>query len=404
MRLCKAIFCVLLISLFSSLAPALADGNIQYVDANDTTGCSAAVVVGDAPRAITTQLLPLDQDGEIVGKANADAQIQKVLADLEAVLKTADSGFDKILRLHVCLANDEIVKNATEALARTFTGKAKPAVTFVVGNLTHFDALVAMDAVAVSSLRDPTGAVRHFSADGVYHKTATAHVAILPPGPVFYLSGQPTPGKDMGPAAEKTLKTLQETLAFLKLSNLNVVQLKVFMGPIAQAALVEQEVIKAFAPQASPPIVFVEWIAGIPIEIELIAAAPQAPVDADTVTFLTPPGVKASPVYSRIANVSRGKTIYISGLYGTTPDDGAAQIHEIFATLKKLLAKTGSDLEHMAKATYYCCTDDASRKLNEIRPQYYSPKRPPAASKAMVRGVGKPGSGITIDMIAVARK
>ena len=48
--------------------------------------------------------------------------------------------------------------------------------------------------------------------------------------------------------------------------------------------------------------------------------------------------------------------------------------------------------------------EDASQQLNEVRPRYYDPKRPPAASKATVHGVGLKQRSITLDMIAVPAK
>jgi hypothetical protein len=54
----------------------------------------------------------------------------------------------------------------------------------------------------------------------------------------------------------------------------------------------------------------------------------------------------------------------------------------------------------MAKATYYVSENDSSSQLNVIRPMIYDPKRPPAASKAMVQGVAKAARGITMDIIA----
>ncbi|MGE3314127.1 MAG: hypothetical protein AB7O26_03345, partial [Planctomycetaceae bacterium] len=60
-----------------------------------------------------------------------------------------------------------------------------------------------------------------------------------------------------------------------------------------------------------------------------------------------------------------------------------------------------SDLKHLAKATYYVTNDDVSGKLTTLRPKYYDPKHPPAASKASVTGVGMEKCTITLDMIAV---
>ena len=83
--------------------------------------------------------------------------------------------------------------------------------------------------------------------------------------------------------------------------------------------------------------------------------------------------------------------------------DAAGQVREIFQSLGSVLQKTGSDFEHLAKATYYVSDNEASNKLNDIRPEFYNPRRPPAASKAKVKGVGLPGRTVTLDMIAVTK-
>jgi enamine deaminase RidA (YjgF/YER057c/UK114 family) len=67
------------------------------------------------------------------------------------------------------------------------------------------------------------------------------------------------------------------------------------------------------------------------------------------------------------------------------------------------LESSGSDFEHLVKATYYVSDDLAGNKLNDIRPQFFNPLRPPAASKAKVRGVGVPDKTVTLDMIAVTK-
>jgi enamine deaminase RidA (YjgF/YER057c/UK114 family) len=66
-----------------------------------------------------------------------------------------------------------------------------------------------------------------------------------------------------------------------------------------------------------------------------------------------------------------------------------------------VLKGTGSDWKHLVKATYYCSNNETSAKLNELRPKYYDPSRPPSASKALVNGVGRAARGLTIDMIVV---
>src|SRR6185295_17920464 len=135
---------------------------------------------------------------------------------------------------------------------------------------------------------------------------------------------------------------------------------------------------------------------------ELIAAGKgDFSKEPDTVTYLTPPGTTSTKVYSRVARVNHGKLIYISNLYGKSPDAGG-QVREIFNSLGEILHEAGGDFEHLVKATYYVSDDDASNKLNELRPKFYNPDRPPAASKAKVKSVGQADKTVTMDMIAVA--
>ena len=73
----------------------------------------------------------------------------------------------------------------------------------------------------------------------------------------------------------------------------------------------------------------------------------------------------ASPVFSRVARMAAGPTIYTSGLYGASRGNGGAETREIFEHLRELLGKTGSDFKHLVKATYYVSSDEAGAKLND---------------------------------------
>src|SRR5262249_284486 len=160
-----------------------------------------------------------------------------------------------------------------------------------------------------------------------------------------------------------------------------VVQAKAFLTPMKEVETARKEMVAFFG--KSVPLAFVEWQMELPIEIELVVAAgPER--KGEVIEYLTPPGVKASPVYSRVARINSGPTIYLSGLSGAKRDTPAAEVESAFADLGTLLKHTKSDLRHLAKATYYVTTDAVSAKLNELRPKYYDARRPPAASKAKV--------------------
>jgi enamine deaminase RidA (YjgF/YER057c/UK114 family) len=187
----------------------------------------------------------------------------------------------------------------------------------------------------------------------------------------------------------------------LKLAPADVVQVKVFLTPASAADDALGEVKRLFPGQLTPPVVFVEWIASAPVEIELVARLPLTDAAAEPIEYYNPPEVIPSPTFSRAALVRTDRQIFISGLSGRVAGDGEAQGRDVFAQLQQVLAATGSDLKHLAKATYYVSDDDASAALNKLRPEFFDPARPPAASKVTVHGVGQSGRTLTMDMIAV---
>jgi enamine deaminase RidA (YjgF/YER057c/UK114 family) len=270
----------------------------------------------------------------------------------------------------------------------------------VTGVLPVPGALVTMDAVAGSALK--ANEVRRIH-EQVSSPSGIDPVAVLPAGPKLYVSGMADTNSLLS-ATIQTLEKLVAAIAHLGSQREDIVQLKAFLQPMSEVAAVRKGVADFFGGHA-PPTVFVEWISANPVvEIELIAAAKGSVGDETrSVSYFTPPGTTDSKVYRRVARVNCGKLIYVSGLHGMKATDGAGQVREIFDALGGITKQAGSDFEHLVKATYYVTDNDASDQLNELRPRFYHPLRPPAASKARVKGVGLPGKTVTLDMIAVTR-
>lgn len=356
--------------------------DVEHIDPQAKAGTAAAVIVADSP--------PLVHTRQIFGDGLDAKSIEAVRKRLQTILHDAGSSLDRIVKLNFVMTGDEHQSALRDKLARGTFGNAKPAVSFVSGKLPG-GAAWSVDAVAVGTRRPAWKKVEHGQG-----------YALLPPGTRVFVSGQAVAGKDLAEATRKTLDELRGTLKFLGLKENSVVQLKAFVQPMAQHKVVQQETAKFFeaAGATTPPLVFVEWKSSLPIEIELIAwggrERPGEPIE-----YLTPPGMKASPVYSRVARVNDGKLIYLSSLHGATAKYPAAEIPEIFEAMGKVLERAGSDLRYLAKATYYVTSADATKKMGEIRPRYYDPKRPPAASLAVVAGTGRTQRTVTMDMIAV---
>jgi enamine deaminase RidA (YjgF/YER057c/UK114 family) len=377
---------------------AAGKSSLEYVPLDAPDGMSQAVIVQDLPLVHTRQILPLDAAGKLVGEGSVDLQIQQVLNNLEAVLKDNGSGLNKLVRLNLYALSPATITRVRELLS---TGPAvRPAITSVLTPMPRRHVLVAVDAVAVAADSGKSVALKRCLA--VAGEKNCADAAVLPRGGVAYLSGQPAEGGLAELAVTDSMSNLMKTLAYLKLSPERVVQIKVFLRPITSAEAVLREIQKFFPGQATPPVVFVEWLAAVPIEIELVAALPPSAEATADVEYVTPPEVRPSIVFSKVALVHAPRRIYISGQYARVPSRGEPQSKYVFAQLQEILAKTGSDMRHLAKATYYVSDHDAARWIDRTRPMVLDPVRPPAASKLMVHAMGMEGRTMTADMIAVA--
>jgi enamine deaminase RidA (YjgF/YER057c/UK114 family) len=182
-----------------------------------------------------------------------------------------------------------------------------------------------------------------------------------------------------------------------------VVQLKCFLTPMSDVEQTYSEIETLFGDQLAPPTSVVEWISTSPIEIEMIVHAPPSST-SDRITHEWLPWLTVSPVYCRYTRIPGDTQVYISGCFGGEGSDDKAQAAAVFQQLQDRLAAAGSDLKHMAKATYYVSNDGASTAMNDVRPMLYDPQHPPAASKAMVHGIGLSGRSFNLDMIAVPAK
>jgi len=382
-----------------------AGASVQYLPLDAPAGISQAVVVTGQSLVHTRQLLPLDRAGKPVGEGSIDKQIEQVLDNLSAVLSDSGSGLDKLVRVNVYAITHQTVDRVREMLSKRVDAAVRPVMTAVLTPLPHRKALVAVDAVAVSSEKSPSVVLKRCEA--VAGDKDFADAAVLPTGGVAYLSGLPEESDVAVPAVTKSMTGLWKTLGLLKIPAAQVVQLKVFLRPASSADQVAGKLKEFFPGQLTPPVIFVEWNAVPQAEIELIAQLPATDKPAQGLELYNPPDVPRSAVFSRVALVRSQQRIYTSGLYArevknaASRPGGEAQAGDVFAQLKTILEQTGSDLRHLAKATYFVCDPFASRGFDVARPALLDPARPPAASLLMVHGVGKPGRTLTMDMIAV---
>ncbi|MBN1851882.1 MAG: hypothetical protein JW829_04130 [Pirellulales bacterium] len=404
-RMTRPIMTALAAAVCLMISPAAQAGDekaapsIQYVPLDAPSGMSQAVLVDRMPLVHTRQLFPLDTEGKLVGPDSADVQIEQVLSNLEAVLKTAGSGLDRLIRLNVYALSNETADRVRQLLDDRLDDAVRPAITSVLTPLPDREVLVAVDAVAGSASSGQKVALKR--CPQVAGDDRCADAAVLPAGDIAYLSGMPQPFELTALPTTKSMALLMDILQDLKLTPEHVVQVKVFVNPVTSAKEVLEELRAFFPGQRMPPVVFVEWLASVPVEIELIAQLPPSGRPAAGVQYYNPPQYRPSNTFSRVALMRADRQIYLSGLYANKPSRGEPQADLLFGRLAEVLEKTGSDMRHLVKATYYVSDHDAARWVDRTRPKIFDPLRPPAASKLMVHGVARAERTLTVDMIAV---
>ncbi len=393
-------------------AASQSESPISYVDPRENSGMSMAVTVDDVPLAHTSQMLPLDQNGDLVGSGDLSEQYDRVMQNLRQSLKAGSSSIDRTVQVRFYLKRQEDTQTVRKLMAETFSGEHKPTVSYVVSHLPHPEALIAADAVAVSS--SESGDVTIHRASGIPGSSRQGHVSIMPRGNKVYLSGQTEDGQ-MIESTVQVMKSLLGTAAWLGLDATDVIQVKAFMHPIADARAVEDTVRSYFREGLAPPFVAVEWYDAsylsylsldeedgpVPIEIEiLLSRGTTEPEDTEAVTYSTPPFMAQPEYYSRVAEMHSGRMVFVSGLYAEA-ENPRAELEAMYQQLGDILDRTGSGFELLLKGTYFVTNEASSVALNEIRPEYYPSYKAPTSSKMPVRATGNPNSTVTFDMIGV---
>jgi enamine deaminase RidA (YjgF/YER057c/UK114 family) len=329
-----------------------------------------------------------------VSKHDNETLIRQALTQLDlCLLQSSTNARSAVLKLNFVVANEEVQSLIPSVITQAATNLANTPISIVTGALPN-GAAVGVDAVALYDWPVDRQRIRA-------REVSPGVAKICPAGPRVYVSGQAEKGATPAEATALTIASLKRTLEWLGCETKDAVQAKCFLTPMGAADQVRAEFDKVFG-KDQLPLVFVEWKSDLPIEIELIAHAPPATADAPAIEFLTPPDMTASPVYSRVVRVNHGNWIYTAGLTHSS-SDANQQVVGIYDQLQTIFKHANSDFGQLAKATYYVTNDATSKSLNELRPRYYDPKKPPAASKAVIPGLGKDENvNIMLDMIGIS--
>ena len=256
---------------------ATARVRLRAIEADPRRGRAGAIVVEEGALVHTALLYPMDAQGRLQGAGDAHAQASYVLGNLDTAVRAAGTGLDRLVRLHVYVADASVTAAVDRLLAERFSGAAAPAVTIVESRMPHAGALVAMDAVAATPRRATGATSERIAVAGLAPTVGGgAHVAVQPEGPFVIVSGRAAPG-EFDAAVRATMEQLRADLKSVGVGLDHVVQVKSFLGDMGRADQLQRLVGGAFD-GTGPPQVVTEWRdASLPVEIELVATAPGAP-------------------------------------------------------------------------------------------------------------------------------
>ena len=345
------------------------------------------------PSAVRVGRAGLAHTGMIVGAeaGQGPSGIFGIAEQLEAIARHYGATLGEVARLNLYVADPKpaLIREIETEIEQAWSREACPTLTLIPSPIPG-GAAVAADAVIAVPMSDD--AVARFG----------TRASVMPAGrDILYVSGRVGSGT-LAEATSETMRQLFEVLTHLGSTRADVVQVKAFIQPMSRWETVRHEIERAFGDTGSPPVVYVAWTSpSRAAEIELIAAAPDRKKTEETISYITPPGDQASPVYSRVARVHAGEVIYIGGIVAGDAATPEGEVRSVLDELRGVAEAAGSSLSHLAKATYYVSGRPASTMLNQLRPEYYPPTRPPAASKISVATIGIPDRTLLVDMVAV---
>jgi enamine deaminase RidA (YjgF/YER057c/UK114 family) len=126
--------------------------------------------------------------------------------------------------------------------------------------------------------------------------------------------------------------------------------------------------------------------------------------------FLNPSTMPATRGYTHVVETSGpGRTIYLSGQLGMTPDgkfagapgDFRAQAMQCFENMKAALAAVDAGFEHVVKITNYFVDMAHLPIYMEVRDRYVNTKAPPASTAIQISKLARDGALFEIEAIAV---
>jgi enamine deaminase RidA (YjgF/YER057c/UK114 family) len=126
--------------------------------------------------------------------------------------------------------------------------------------------------------------------------------------------------------------------------------------------------------------------------------------------FINPSTIAPPRGYTHVVETTGpGRTIYMSGQLGMTPDgkfagppgDFRAQATQCFENMKAALAAVGGGFEHVVKITNFFVDMAHLPIFFEVRDKFVNTKSPPASTAIQIVKLAREGALFEIEAIAV---
>lgn len=127
------------------------------------------------------------------------------------------------------------------------------------------------------------------------------------------------------------------------------------------------------------------------------------------IRLLNVPALGKAPGYSHLAEVSGGRTIYLSGQIavdsnGNTvgADDFTAQARQVFENIRLGLEAVGLTFDAVVKLTVFLTDMHDLPQFRAVRDEFVNTAQPPASSLVQVSALVRPELLIEVEAIAAA--
>lgn len=125
------------------------------------------------------------------------------------------------------------------------------------------------------------------------------------------------------------------------------------------------------------------------------------------IRFIQPSTLPPTPGYTQIVEVTRGRTVFISGQIALNSsgeivgqDDFRAQAQQVFENLKAALAAVGTDFTSVVKLNMYVVDMSQLPILREVRDRYINTQNPPASTLVEVNRLAREEFLLEIEAVA----